>query len=174
MPEGWGGLGNSFFQGGGRPEYREGQGRSRPVQGQDQTQGQTDLWLSRYLFTFVNMPPKIHNRKPLKKFRTELRNNLTPAEATLWSALQKRQLEGRKFRRQHSIGKYIADFYCPSEKLVVEADGAGHFTLEGSDHDEIRDSYLNSLGIKVVRIENRDIFNNLEAVLEEIKRSFKS
>lgn len=118
--------------------------------------------------------PKIHNRKPLKGFRKELRNNLTPAEATLWSSLQKRQLEGRKFRRQHSIGKYIVDFYCPSEKLVVEADGAGHYTLEGSEYDKIRDNYLNSLGIKVIRIENVDVFNNLEAVLEEIKSYFKS
>ena len=115
---------------------------------------------------------KIHNRKHLEKFRKELRNNLTPAEAVLWSSLQKKQLEGRKFRRQHSIGKYIADFYCPSEKLVIELDGAGHFTPEGSDADEIRDSYMKRLGIKVLRYENREIYYNLEAVLENIKNSF--
>ena len=80
------------------------------------------------------MPPKkIHNRKYLEKFRKKLRSNLTPAEAVLWSSLQRKQLEGRKFRRQHSIGNYIADFYCPSERIVVELDGAGHFTPEGSD-----------------------------------------
>lgn len=115
---------------------------------------------------------KIHNRKPLKEFRTELRNNLTAAEAVLWSSLQKRQLEGRKFRRQHSIGKYIVDFYCPAEKLVIELDGAGHYTPAGSDYDDERDAYLKSLGLNVLRFENNEVYNILEAVLEEIKGSF--
>ena len=116
---------------------------------------------------------KIHNRKPLKGFRKQLRNNLTPAEATLWKVLQNKQLEGRKFRRQHSIGKYIADFYCPSEKLVIELDGAGHFTPEGEAHDLKRDSFIKELGITVLRHENRDVYNNLEAVLDEIRSNFK-
>ena len=116
---------------------------------------------------------KIFNRKPLKEFRKELRSNLTPAEAVMWTALQKKQLEGRKFRRQHSIGKYIVDFYCPAEKLVIELDGAEHYTLEGSDYDGKRDSYISSFGIKVLRYENMDIYNNLEAVLEDIKNNFK-
>lgn len=90
----------------------------------------------------------------------------------MWIALQNKQLENRKFRRQHSIGNYIVDFYCPSEKLAIELDGAEHFTLEGSDYDFNRDKYLNSLGIKVLRFENKNIFNNLEAVLEQIKSSF--
>ena len=120
------------------------------------------------------MPKKIFNRKALKQFRKELRTNLTPAEAVLWTSLQRKQLEGRKFRRQHSIGNYIVDFYCPSEKLAIELDGAEHFTPEGSDADEARDLYLSNLGIKVLRYENRDIYNNLEAVLEDIKNSFKS
>ena len=63
---------------------------------------------------------QIHNRKNLKQFRKDLRNNLTPAEATLWKAIQRSQLEGRKFRRQHSVGNYILDFYCPKEKLAIE------------------------------------------------------
>ena len=115
----------------------------------------------------------IFNKKPLKEFRKELRNNLTPAEAVMWKALQKKQLEGRKFRRQHSIGNYIVDFYCPKEKLIVELDGAGHFTPEGSDQDEKRDAYMSNLGIKVIRFENRDVFNNLYAVLEMIRGNFK-
>lgn len=69
---------------------------------------------------------KLHNRKHLKDFRKELRNNSTKAESRLWKVLRKRQLEGRKFRRQHSIGNYIVDFYCPEEKLIVELDGAIH------------------------------------------------
>ncbi|HHJ11392.1 MAG: cytosine methyltransferase [Bacteroidetes bacterium] len=115
----------------------------------------------------------IFNKKPLKSFRKKLRNNLTPAEAVLWKALQKRQLAGKKFRRQHSNGKYIVDFYCPAEKLVVELDGAGHYTPEGSNYDERRDKYIKDLEIKVLRFENREVFDNLEAVLEVIKNSFK-
>jgi very-short-patch-repair endonuclease len=117
---------------------------------------------------------KIFNRKPLKSFRRELRNNLTPAEALLWTALQRKQLEGRKFRRQHSIGKYIVDFYCPAEKLAIELDGADHFTILGEDSDTERDNYINSLGIKVLRYENSDVENNLEAVLEDIKNNFRN
>jgi very-short-patch-repair endonuclease len=74
---------------------------------------------------------RIHNRVELKPFRKKLRNNSTSAEATLWTYLKNRQLEGRKFRRQHSIGNYIADFYCPEEQLVIELDGEGHFWEEG-------------------------------------------
>jgi very-short-patch-repair endonuclease len=116
---------------------------------------------------------QIFNKKSLKNFRKKLRNNLTPAEAVLWKALQKRKLAGKKFRRQHSVGKYVVDFYCPAEKLAVELDGAGHYTLEGTKHDIERDDYLSSLGIKVLRFENKEVFDNLEAVLEVIKNSFK-
>lgn len=117
---------------------------------------------------------KIHNLKPLEKFRKKLRKNLTPAEAVLWNTLKGKQLEGRKFRRQHSIGNYIVDFYCPSEKLIIELDGAGHFTYEGSQKDEIRDNYLSSLGLNVIRFENRDLKNNLEAVLKAISSNFNN
>jgi very-short-patch-repair endonuclease len=115
----------------------------------------------------------IHNKKHLKTFRRELRNNLTPAEATMWKALQQKKLEGRKFRRQHSVGKYVLDFYCPTERLAVELDGAEHFTVHGSLHDEERDDYLKSLNIRVVRFENKEVYNNLEMVLEEIKSYFR-
>ena len=58
--------------------------------------------------------------------------------------LKNKKLDGRKFRRQHSIGKYVVDFYCPAEKLVVELDGAGHYTPEGSDYDEKRDGWMSA------------------------------
>ena len=102
-----------------------------------------------------------------------LRNNLTPAEATLWLALKNRQLAGRRFRRQVSIGNYIADFYCPSEKLIIELDGESHFTEEGYKHDLRRDKYLNDLGLKVIRFENETIFHCYEGVLEEIQEAFR-
>jgi len=117
---------------------------------------------------------KIHNLKRLEKFRKKLRKSLTPAEAVLWNAIKNKQLEGRKFRRQHSIGNYIVDFYCPQEKLVIELDGAGHFTHEGNEKDEVRDNYLNSLGIRVIRFENKELYHNLEAVLKVISDNFKA
>lgn len=116
----------------------------------------------------------VHNRKHLKPLRKDLRNNLTPSEAVLWTSLQKKQLDGRKFRRQHSIGKYIVDFYCPAEKIAIELDGAGHYTPEGGAYDVERDNYIGNLGITVLRYENRDIYNNLEAVLEDVKNNFKT
>jgi very-short-patch-repair endonuclease len=118
------------------------------------------------------MKKHIHNKSTLKKARKELRNNLTSAEILLWKCLQRSQLDGRKFRRQHSVGNYILDFYCPSEKLAVELDGAHHFTPQGMDYDEVRTAYLNELNIRVLRIENRRVFENLNGVLDEIKSFF--
>ena len=77
----------------------------------------------------------INNKKSLKSFRKELRINLTPAEAKLWTYLQKSKLDGRKFRRQHSVESYILDFYCPAEKLAVELDGEVHNIQRQSERD---------------------------------------
>ncbi|TLM93080.1 endonuclease domain-containing protein [Hymenobacter jeollabukensis] len=114
-----------------------------------------------------------HNRQELKPNRRELRRNLTPAEATLWKALQGGQLAGRKFRRQHSVGPYILDFYCPSERLVVELDGAGHYNVIGAAHDAVRTAYLNGVGIQVLRFENKLVFGQLEWVLAAILVAFR-
>jgi very-short-patch-repair endonuclease len=118
------------------------------------------------------MKKPIHNIPTLKITRKELRNNLTTAEAMLWKYLQKSQLEGRKFRRQHSVGKYVLDFYCPSEKLAIELDGAHHFTPHGADYDNERTIYLSTLNIRVLRFENKLVFNRIEDVLNEIKSKF--
>ena len=117
---------------------------------------------------------KINNLPYLKTFRRELRNNLTPAEATLWKHLQRKQLGGRKFRRQHSIGNYIVDFYCPAERLAIELDGQGHYTATGQEKDAERTAFLNEFDVNVIRFENKWVFRDLEGVLEEIKRNFKS
>jgi very-short-patch-repair endonuclease len=112
----------------------------------------------------------IHNRIELKTFRKSLRNNSTLAESTLWKHIKGRQLNGRKFRRQHSVGPYILDFYCTEEKLAIELDGAHHFTPEGLAHDEKRTRYLNTLNIKVLRFENDLILNSAPFVLAQIKK----
>ena len=116
---------------------------------------------------------QIHTRKELKEFRRELRKNLTPAKAYLWNLLKSRNFEGKRFTRQHSIGNFIVDFYCASEKLIIELDGNVHFNPVAELYDQKRTEYLNSLGFKVIRFENKMVFENLQAVLQEIKDNFK-
>ena len=117
---------------------------------------------------------KIFNRRSLKPIRQELRNNPTQAEAFLWGYIKHSQLQDKKFRGQASIGSYIVDFYCPSEKLVVELDGEVHFEEEQKKYDAIRTKYLESLGLKVIRFENQEVIYNLDKVLKEISKHFKS
>ena len=74
------------------------------------------------------------------------------------------------FRRQHPIAWYIADFYCHEAKLVIELDGASHNTEDMQVHDERRDSIMEGFEIKVLRFKNEEVFENLDAVLEEIKK----
>ena len=112
------------------------------------------------------------NRKDKAALRKQLRNNATSAEAFLWRARQKRQVKGRKFRRQHGIGPYVVDFYCPAEKLVVELDGSPHFDLANGEKEDARARYMESLGIKVIRVENKQVFEHLDNVLYVIEMAF--
>ncbi len=114
----------------------------------------------------------VNNLPNLKSFRKELRNNLTPAEATLWKTIKNKNFEGKKFRRQQSIGNYILDFYCPSEKLAIELDGEFHFNDHAREQDGLRKKYLNQFGIRVLRFENKAVFEDLEWVLGVIKSNF--
>ena len=115
---------------------------------------------------------KLNNLPHLKLFRKQLRNNLTPAEAKFWKIVQNRNFEGRKFRRQHSVGNYILDFYCPSEKLAIELDGEVHFGDAAREYDYERRLFLEHYGIKVLRFENKRVFEDLEWVLDVIKSNF--
>ena len=109
------------------------------------------------------------NKPALLSKRKELRNTLTPAEAVLWKLLKGRQIGKLKFRRQHSVGPYIIDFYCPSLKLAIELDGETH--AGRAEHDEQRTAYLwQEARIKVIRFENRVVFENPELILEEIEK----
>jgi len=92
-----------------------------------------------------------------------LRQQLTPAEAQLWSVLSRRQLVGLKFRCQHPIGQFIVDFYCPSCKLIIEVDGGIHSQQEA--YDEARTEKLQSFGYRVLRFTNEEVLNDLQAVL---------
>jgi len=115
---------------------------------------------------------RLHNKPYLKPRRKKLRRNLTPAEATLWLALKNSKLSGRKFRRQHSVGNYILDFYCVDERLAVELDGEVHRSDTAAEYDHKRKLYLNELGIKVIRFENFLVFDDMNYVVQRIESFF--
>ncbi len=93
---------------------------------------------------------------------------MTKAEVVLWSRLKGRQLLGLKFRRQHSIGPFILDFYCPELKLAIEVDGASHFLGDSPVYDAERQSYIENFGIRFLRFTNLDVLENIEGVLVSI------
>jgi very-short-patch-repair endonuclease len=113
----------------------------------------------------------LFSRKRLERRRKELRKQGTAAEAVLWKYLQKRRLSGKKFRRQQSIGPYIVDFYCPECRVIVELDGPPHEDIVLAEYDAERTKFLEQYGMKVIRFENRILFENMEAVLETIRQA---
>jgi very-short-patch-repair endonuclease len=115
---------------------------------------------------------KIHSKSSLLSERRELRQNQTEAENILWDLIRNRKLQGKRFKRQHSIETYIVDFFCPQEKLIIELDGQHHFTEHGKQQDHHRDMHLVDLGFKVLRFENHKLLNNPETVLQEITSHF--
>jgi very-short-patch-repair endonuclease len=116
----------------------------------------------------------LFNRKSLRFFRSSLRNKSTSAEAELWNMLKSRKLDSRIFRRQHSIGNYIVDFFCASEKLIIELDGNPHGEYHRIEKDIKRDQYLEGLGFSILRFENRLVFQEPEYVKNEIRKNFKN
>jgi very-short-patch-repair endonuclease len=113
------------------------------------------------------------NIPPLEKRRRELRNNPTPAEGVLWSRLRRKQLLGKKFRRQYSVGKYVVDFYCHECTLAIELDGQRHYEAWRQDYEAERTAYLQGVGIKILRFENRVLYENMEGVLEDIREAVR-
>ena len=120
------------------------------------------------------LPSNLPNIPPLKTRRRELRNAPTPAEVVLWKYLQRRQLLGKKFRRQYSIGRYVVDFFCPECNLAIELDGQPHYQILREDYETERTGFLEGLGVHLVRFENRLVFENLEGVLEEIRGAIRN
>jgi len=115
-----------------------------------------------------------HSKKEYQNRRRQLRNNLTPAEAFLWTQIKARQLDNRRFTKQHSIGPYIVDFYCASENLIIELDGEVHNNPQAEEYDARRTEYLERLGYKVIRFENKMVFDYLPSVLKEIQNNFNT
>lgn len=98
----------------------------------------------------------------------ELRKRMTDAEEILWKHLRNNKLKGLKFRRQHPLDIYIADFYCHQKKLIIELDGGIHDTPEQREYDEGRTFELEEKGFKILRFRNEEVINDLENVLERI------
>lgn len=98
---------------------------------------------------------------------------MTLQEVRLRVRLKQRGVFGYKFRRQHGIGPYIVDFYCPNLRLAIELDGGHHFEPKQRAYDRERQRYIESLGVKVVRYTNADIDSDIDAVLEDLARKMK-
>lgn len=93
----------------------------------------------------------------------KLRRIMTPPEVRLWQYLRTSP-EGLKFRRQHPVGRFVLDFYCPSARTAIEVDGMAHDMGDNPERDEMRDAWLADQGIVVVRIAARDVMADLEPV----------
>jgi very-short-patch-repair endonuclease len=107
--------------------------------------------------------------KNLIESAKELRTHPTKAEKCLWQRLQLKHI-GFKFYRQKPLGNYIVDFFCPKAHLVIEVDGGHHFTEVGKGSDKLRDEYMKSLGLTVLRFSNSYVINNTDKVVERIKK----
>ena len=98
-----------------------------------------------------------------------LRKHGTPAERRLWSALRDRRLLGLRFRRQHPVGPYYADFACCELKIIVEADGAHHHEARQKSYDQRRTRYLEAQGYVVIRFNNASIMRHVTACIAQIE-----
>ena len=112
---------------------------------------------------FYDASPEIHRRAK------ELRKNMTESEILLWAEIRNRKINGLKFRRQHPIDIFIADFYCHEIKLVIELDGNIHYSEENKEYDEGRTAELRYLGVKVMRFTNEEVMTSIHNVLTKIK-----
>ena len=108
-----------------------------------------------------------HTPAVIRQRARELRRQMTPAEELLWNRLRNRQLDGLKFRRQHPIGPFIADFYCAAHRLVVEVDGEIHGRR--GEHDRARTEQFERFGYRVIRFRNEQVFGDIEGVLNAIR-----
>jgi len=107
--------------------------------------------------------------KELTHLAISLRKRSTDAEQLLWSRLRAGRLEGMKFRRQHPIGSYIADFVCLERKLIIELDGSQHALPEELLKDRQRSEWLKKEGYSVLRFWDNEVMTNTEGVLEAIR-----
>ena len=111
-------------------------------------------------------------REGMRDRARQLRREMTPAEKRLWAELRNNRLDGFHFRRQQVIDGYVTDFYCHAAALVVETDGPAHDLQP--EYDSERNDLLERRGLLVFRVRNERVMHNLEAVLDEIRRSCRA
>jgi len=103
-----------------------------------------------------------------------LRQNETDAEKLLWKNLRNNRLGGYKFRRQHPVSTFVADFYCAEKKLIVELDDSVHNLIENKDYDKLRSMVLKENGIEVIRFDNEEVLSSMNEVLSKILKVLES
>ena len=111
---------------------------------------------------------RLRTTATIQECAKQLRQEQTPAEQKLWSRLRRKQLHRLKFRRQHPIGRFVVDFCCASQALVVEVDGDSHSAQVETDQE--RTAWLEDRGYRVIRFTNRQVERQIDAVLDEIAR----
>jgi very-short-patch-repair endonuclease len=114
--------------------------------------------------------------KPMdqNQFSRHLRQTQNTYEELLWQLLRNRKRCNKKFRRQHPIGAYVADFYCAEDNLVIEIDGWHHFTEQGRNHDEARDRFMHLQGIRILRFTGKQVETETDWVLAQIDQVLRS
>ena len=112
----------------------------------------------------------LFNKTSEKNKRRSLRRQMPNAEVILWQFLKNKQIDGHKFRRQYIVDRYVIDFYCPRKKFAIEVDGPTHFYRGAQQYDIRRQRFIESLGIKVLRITNDDVYQNIQGVIDKIQR----
>jgi very-short-patch-repair endonuclease len=115
-----------------------------------------------------------NSSQELTQIVRELRKSPTLAEKKLWSALRNGQLDGVKFRRQHPVGGFIVDFYCPAARLAIELDGGVHLDSEQENYDRLRQNALSEVGVKVIRFWNSAVEGELDIVIQTIRKGVKA
>jgi very-short-patch-repair endonuclease len=116
---------------------------------------------------------RFFNKKETLEKRRRLRKDQTHAESLLWRRLRGKGLAGYKFYRQYGVSPYIADFYCPKCKLVVELDGGQHYSSEGLEYDKVRSEFMQNVGIKTLRFTNSEVIEDLEKILNVIAQELE-
>ena len=102
-----------------------------------------------------------------------LRGSMTESEKILWKHIKNRKLGGMKFRRQHPLDIFVADFYCHKKKLIIELDGGIHDSLDQIEYDNERSFELEEKGYKIIRFRNETVLNDINIVLEKISEAVK-
>ena len=112
------------------------------------------------------MPKDWRASRIVRQSARRLRQDMTPAEKILWAALRRRQIDGLRFRRQHPIGRFIADFCCVERQLIIEVDGEIHRSQQADDQE--RQAILEMQGYRVLRFQNQEVEYNLPDVIKQI------